>query len=395
MSHRYVKPLIAASLLAAIGFMGLWWSGNTANPISAAHAHESPDHDDEVSPDDMIMVEGLQLGNRSVVGGTVIPAREVTLTAQLPGQIIWLGGREGDRFTQYSELVEIEADELEARLDAAWATLDTAEADIRNAEVQYQREIYSPSSRSISRSGGMGLPSLFDQMVTRPFSDALPGDYGGDRWMDRRADLYSSRTRLDQARGRYRQIESQIDEIEASLSEARVYTPFPGIILDLMVERGDMVQPGMPLMRFAELDHLQVEAQIPARLAPKLSLGDTVSASIDDGYRYTRARVAQKYPSASSERRTVTFKFDLENFEDLIPGMYVELQLPGDSRSADVVPVVPLDSIRFKGSLPTVRVVGPDNVPQRRMIRLGENIDQDRVVVLGGLKPGEWIMRRP
>ena len=44
-----------------------------------------------------------------------------------------------------------------------------ADAELRNAGVQYSRELWSPQSKSAP--GGMAIPNLFDQMFTRPAED--------------------------------------------------------------------------------------------------------------------------------------------------------------------------------------------------------------------------------
>ena len=71
------------------------------------------------------------------IGGTVIPYKEVTLAAQLPGRIKFLAGIEGDAFKDGDVLVSIDEAELLAKRRAATAQLASADAQLRNAGVQY------------------------------------------------------------------------------------------------------------------------------------------------------------------------------------------------------------------------------------------------------------------
>ena len=83
-------------------------------------------------------------GNFTTVGGTVVPYKEVTLTAQFPGQIESVAGREGDPARAGQVMVAINDDVLQASKRAAEAQLSAAEVALSNAQVQYSRELWSP-----------------------------------------------------------------------------------------------------------------------------------------------------------------------------------------------------------------------------------------------------------
>lgn len=363
--------------------------------IANAAAATSQETQGKIPLGDILMVQGSQISAQTIVGGTVIPARDVTLTAQLPGQIKFLAGREGDSFSQNTLLVGINAEQLQAKRQAALAQLQNAQADINNAQVQYQRELLSPQSRSLSKSGGMGMPMMFDQMFTRPMSDMMPDTIGGDTVLDRNADLHTVSTRLNQAQGRYMQAKSQLDEIDARIADSRVNTPFPGIILEKMVETGDTIQVGTPLLRYADLSQLQIEAQVPASIVSRLSKNMIIPVRLGDAEYESNARIEQIFPTADARRRTVTVKFDLPNNSRAIPGMYVELFLPGNQTEGKPVPVIPITAVMFNGSLPTVRVLDANDKLQLRMIRLGERMTNDKIAVISGLRIGERILSRP
>jgi multidrug resistance efflux pump len=47
------------------------------------------------------------------------------------------------------------------------------------------------------------------------------------------------------------------------------------------IEVGDTVQPGTPLITFANVDFLQIRADLSVKLANQLKQGDIITASID------------------------------------------------------------------------------------------------------------------
>jgi multidrug efflux pump subunit AcrA (membrane-fusion protein) len=344
----------------------------------------------------IVTVQASSIGSSVALGGTVVAYREVTLTAQIPGRVEFLAGTEGDRFKADDILVAIDDDDLLAQRRSALAQLSNAQSAISNAQVQYQRELWSPQSRSISRSGGMGMPNMFDQMFTQPFAQGfMPGNVGGDRWVDRQADIHGFGTQLTQAHNQALAAQSQIEEIDAKLRDTRSFAPFDGVITRKMVEEGDTVQPGQPLLEFADLTYLQVEVDVPVRLMPGLKKGMLIPARLDVGNVRVDVRVAQIFPSADPVRHTVTVKFDLPMNVPGGPGMYAEVMVPDISTGVSSVPVIPDSAVLWRGSLPAVYVATDDDKAELRLIRLGDYVGSREVAVLSGLQIGERIYVSP
>ena len=235
------------------------------------------------------------------------------------------------------------------------------------------------------------MPNLFDEMFSRPMGDAF-GDYDSDA--ARSADLYSSRTRIQQARNAIFQAQSQIQAIDAKLRDARSVAPFTGVITHKFVEVGDTVQPGQPLLSYADVEFLQVVVDVPSRVAPQLNEGDMLEAELDIDNKRVPVRVAQVFPMADLVRHTVKVKFDLPQGVSR-PGMYIKVRVPDTTISTSGFVQVPVSAVRFNGSLPGVYVKGNDNKPELRLIRIGENVGDDYIMVISGLQAGDMVQRNP
>jgi multidrug resistance efflux pump len=159
-------------------------------------------------------------------------------------------------------LVALDDSELRAKREALVAQIATADAQLRNAGVQYTRELYSPRARSSP--GGMGVPNLFDQFFTRPMEDFI-GDR--DQGAELSADLFASGTQIQEARNAIMRCRRSCG-LDAKLRDARAIAPFDGVVVKKFIEVGDTVQPGQPLLNFADVEYLQVEVDVPARLRP-------------------------------------------------------------------------------------------------------------------------------
>ncbi|MDX2289365.1 MAG: efflux RND transporter periplasmic adaptor subunit [Hyphomicrobiaceae bacterium] len=322
----------------------------------------------------------------TTVGGTVVPFKEVTLAAQTPGLVRHVAGREGDQVSEGQNLVAIDDTELQARRRSAVAQMMAADAALRNARVQYDRELISPNS---GRPTGMGLPSMMDQFMS-PFS----GQYAGanNPWMRRYADLHTQAQSLDDARARILQSQAAIEELDARIRDATLTAPFDGVITKKLVEQGDTVQPGQPLLQVAHVTFLRIQAEVPVRLVAALQRGMMLPARLDVGNGVdVQARVSQIFPVADANQHTVTVKLDLPRGIPGGPGMYAEVRIPDTTSPVASLATVPQESLFYRGSLPAVMIL-KDGRPSLRLVRVGRPVGGNRVTILSGLDGDEHVI---
>jgi multidrug efflux pump subunit AcrA (membrane-fusion protein) len=356
---------------------------STAFSLTIAQAAESQ----------VITVSSADSANLATLSGTVIPFKEVTLTAQTPGRIEMISGREGDRFKQNDLLLSIGDEDLRAKRQALQAQKINAQAVLQNAQVQYSRELYSPRSESPGSMPGFGLPIMMDNMFTKPMSSFMGQ---AEPALERHADLYTAVTGVNQARATIMQTDSQLRELDAKIRDARAIAPFDGMILKKMVEVGDTVQPGQPLISFGHIKYLRLQSEVPSRLVKGLKKGLMISVLLDNGLE-TKARVAQVYPMADPGKHTVTVKFDLPKGIKAAPGMYAELKVPESAggKSPNAQAVIPESALIRGRSLPAVLIVTDKGESRVRLVRIGQNIGDHQVVVLSGLKAGQRVIDNP
>lgn len=345
----------------------------SADPVKAAEYKTVP-------------VSVNEAGQLTTVGGTVIPYKEVTLTAQVPGQVNKVAGREGDQVKTGQVVVSINDDALQAARRAANAQLIAAEASLRNAHVQYSRELWSPRT---GQPTGMGLPAMMDSFM-RPFTGQYAG--GNDPWVRRYADLHGQAKGVDDARTGIMQARANIEELDAKIRDASLASPFDGVIIKKMVEVGDTVQPGQPLMQVAYIAYLRIQAEVPVALVSALKIGSFVPARIDyGGGMSVQARVGQVFPVADAAHHTVTVKFDLPSGLPGGPGMYAEIMLLDPGAQAGKQLSIPPNAIVWRGSLPSIDIL-KDGKPSLRVVRLGATLPDGNVAILSGLNGDEQVI---
>jgi RND family efflux transporter MFP subunit len=228
-------------------------------------------------------------------------------------------------------------------------------------------------------------------MFTKPLES-----WGGQRQhgAERYSDIYSSGVGIQTAQSAIAQLHAQIQQIDAKLRNARSIAPFDGVIMKKFVEMGDTMQPGQPLLKYADVEYLQMEVDVPARLRPGLREGMMLQAQLDLNNRIVPVRVAQIFPMADVQRHTIKVKFDLPQ-DVSAPGMYAKVLVPDMTAPAKTNPVIPTSAIRYNGSLPGVYVRASDGSNQLRLIRVGEQLPGGYTTVLSGLQPNEEVLRDP
>jgi RND family efflux transporter MFP subunit len=336
------------------------------------------------------------------LSGVVVAETEVTFTAQLPGRVEMVAGEEGDKFDANTILVALDDRQLLAKRRAAYAQWMRADAILRNAGMQFERQWRGRDSNQAP--GGMGLPHLFDQFFTQPLSDLLGQS---DSRFNRHAQLYNSDSKRQEARSAVLEASSQIEQIDAKLRDAQSRAPFDGIIVQKSVEMGDTVMMGQPLLKFSTKE-LQIEVNVPARLMPGLKVGKTVSASLDVLDERVIVIVSQIFPTADKQRHTVKVKFDLpidresEQGQYVGPGQYVQVDVPNVKATRKELLLIPIMAVKQRGSLPRVCVLN-NNRYERRVVRLGQKINPNKLIgidpslgrfvtVLSGLKEGDQLI---
>ncbi len=343
-----------------------------------------------------VSVEKVQNTPQVLIAGTTIPYQEVQIAAQFSGTVMFVAGEAGEVVKQGAVLAILNDAALQARRASALAAMQQAQAAFNNAQIQYQREILNPSINNINRSQGLGAPSLFDQFFTRQIASSLGISNPG---VDRFSDLFAQSSAVEEARSAWNNARAVVAEIEAQLADTRSLAPFDGVILHKLVEVGDSIQMGQPLLVLADMRYLRVQVDIPVSLLAPIKIGDFLETRVEvNGGLLVKGRVAQIFPSADAKRRTVRVKLDLPQGFPGIPGLYAEVRLT-DAQAPllgeATLLAIPQSAVLQQGSLPSVYVeVGKDQFVLR-VVRLGETLPEGKVLVLSGLQLGDRLAAEP
>ena len=342
-------------------------------------------------PDNKIYtVSANSTSSTAVLGGTILPIKMVNLIAQMPGEVKFIAGEEGDGFEMGSTLVGLDRATLMEKRRAAVAGLRSAQAGLSNAQVQYKREAESPNAMGNSMLGG--VPSMFT-MLSDPMRE-LSGQ--GDPDYERYSSMYGQGVMIQTAKDQIEQARAGIAELDANIENLQSIAPFKGVIVKKMVEVGDIVQPGMPLVVFADTSIMQIQVEVPARLLANLTQNSVVSARLDRGTSLIPAKISRIFPMANQGGHTTTVKFELPTGSNARAGMYAEILIPTNGHAKKPLAVIPQTAISWRGSLPAVFAVSPDKTRLKmRTLRLGSPSGDGMITILSGVSIGDKILKQP
>ena len=332
-------------------------------------------------------VSGMSLDKRALLGGVVVSSAQVSLSAQVAGDVLSVSGKEGDMFKRGTTLVTLEQESIQAQRDSAYAEISSANEALRNAGVQYSQSIVSPNSNGMFG----GIPGMFS-MFTDPM---LKMSGQGNPEFDKFANRTSRYTGYQQAKNKLRQAELNLKQVEERLKDANVVAPFDGVIVVKNINQGDVVQPGQVLIKFANIKDLQVEVNVPSRLVSSLKLDKKYRIKLDIANIVVDANLSQIYPIADNNKHSVKVKFDLPAGAPVLAGAYAEVEI-FETDSGVLTAVIPEVAIMWRSSLPSVFVINPKtSKTELRFVRLGEQVGKSKKSVLSGLKIGEKIVANP
>ena len=209
------------------------------------------------------------------------------------------------------------------------------------------------------------------------------------------------------AKGRVVAQQAVVAQAKERRSYAKLTSPITGVVLEKIIEPGNLVQPGNEIVKIGDFRKVKIEVQISELELGKLEIGQSVEVSLDafpnQKYIGTLKRIS---PAANTAARLIPVEVIIPNIEDKI-GSGLLARVNFENTTAQKI-VVPLRAIKTEGRERTnsqelisniqgkVFIVledGTKNKVKARNVTLGKKAD-GKVEILSGLQPGESYVVR-
>lgn len=291
--------------------------------------------------------------DRTLVGtGTVAAWREMPISSEADGlAIVEIRADEGDRVEKGRVLARLNQGLLLAQIEQNNAAVAEAEASLANA-LSDQKRAHAVTSGVISQ-------QTIEQRETLVKTTT--------------AKLVSARAILA--------------ETKARLAQTEIAAPTDAIVAARSATLGQVVRSGTELFRLIQDGRIEVNALVPE--ADMLKILPQQSARIVDPMgRVSHGSVRLVAPVVDAKTRLGTVRIALPSDTDLMPGMFVRVEI--DAGGA-VALTVPLKALVWRDGRPAVFTVSGDGTAVLKEIMAGRKTSA-AVEVLHGLAVGDRIV---
>jgi RND family efflux transporter MFP subunit len=270
----------------------------------------------------------------------------------------------GARVKKGELLAEIETPEIDQQLQQARADLETAQANLRQAEITAERWQGLLDSGSVSKQETDQAVNALSAMKATVNSNA-----------------------------------ANVRRLERLQGFEKIYAPFQGVItarnldIGVLINSGSTTTPSQELFHIAAIDKLRVFVAVPEVYAPAARPGAQATLTLDAfpgrTFRGTLVRTANAIDLTA---RTLLVEVDVDNPRgELLPGAYVfvHLQLPKEVRSV----TIPVNTLIFRAQGLQVAVVRD---AQARLVPITLGRDHGTFVeIVAGLQPSDQVIVAP
>ncbi|MFN4973288.1 MAG: efflux RND transporter periplasmic adaptor subunit [Bacteroidota bacterium] len=229
------------------------------------------------------------------VQGKVDGDENITYTARVPGTVMRILAKAGQRVSAGQVMAELDSKAQRAQLESM------------NKQYELVNTVYEKRK------------ALWDQKV-------------------------GSEIEFLQAKTSKESLEKQITAMKESLDMYTIKADFAGEVDLVNIKVGQMVSPGMPCIAVVNPDALKVKADISESNLSKLKTGNRVQLYFNDLNKSTSATVSHVSRTIDPMSRTFKIEIKLPNDADLHPNMVTSLKIV-DYEKQDAI-VVPVNAIQ-------------------------------------------------
>jgi RND family efflux transporter MFP subunit len=200
--------------------------------------------------------------------------------------------------------------------------------------------------------------------------------------------LDDARAQSDMAHEDVLRAEAQLRQAEYEINEAQIRAPFPGVVTERFIQKGEYVQLGAATVRLVNTADIEARATAALGLAANIRPGQIVSIR-DHGPEHP-ARIRTIVPVGDDRSRQFEVRVVFENADWLV-GTPVEVSLPSATERTAIT--IPRDALVIRQNHSYVLRVSHANTVEELDVTPGIAL-ADVVEVSGPLSPGDRLVTR-
>jgi HlyD family secretion protein len=193
--------------------------------------------------------------------------------------------------------------QADAQARAAEAEVTAIDAELRAAELDLQRFESLLQANAGSRKQRDDAQARVD--VARERQRSAQERVRAARETPIRLRAGARREEIEGARARVAAIDAQIAVFQKGVEDGRVTTPAPGVVTQKLIDAGELVARGTPIVIVTDLDHAWANLFVPEPIVPRVRLGQDAMVYTDAGGAAIPGKVTYISPRAEFTPRNV------------------------------------------------------------------------------------------
>jgi HlyD family secretion protein len=316
--------------------------------VTVACANDTPDNTLRVSGH----VEATEVHVAAEVGGRILELRvdegarlnRGDVIAQLDTRDTALQIQRGraDREGAVAQLRLLEAGsrvedirQAEAQVDAAEADAMAIQADLKSAQLDFDRFDALLKANAGSQKQRDDAKARVD--VTRERLRSAEERVRAARETVARLKQGARPEEISAARARVAGADAQIAVLEKALADAQIVAPVAGMVTQKLVDAGEIVMRGTPVVVVTDLDNAWANLFVPEPMVPRVKLGQAARVITDAGGEGLSGKVTFISPKAEFTPRNV------QTAEERSKLVY-RIKVTVDNRAGVLKPGMPVDA---------------------------------------------------
>lgn len=282
--------------------------------------------------------------------GSLEAVQGVTVAAEMSGRVVKIAFEPGTSVQKGDLLVQLDTSSEDARLRAAKAALALSLTELERRKALIKR-------RTISQSD------------------------------------------FDRADAEYKQALAEVDSIRAVIDKKTIRAPFSGRLGIRLVNLGQILNEGDPIVSLQALDPIFVNFYLPQQELAQIHEGHRVRLTVDQlAQKKIEGTITAINPQVDARTRNIRVQATIPNSDETLrPGMYANVAVLLPKREA--VTTIPSTAILYAPYSDSVFVVeekaGDDQQTtafvRQQFVRLGDK-NGDFVAVLEGVEAGQTVV---
>ena len=319
--------------------------------------------------------------------GFVVARRQASVSSKVPGKVTSVLIEEGMRVEEGQLLATLDDSITRAQLALAQSQLEATRSQLSELKLRYeQATLDSERNGRLAEEGLISANELEQSQLSRE----------------------TLQSAINVSAENVAVSERTVELQEKYVADMEIRAPFAGIVISKTAQPGEMIAPvaggggftRTGICTIVDMDSLEVQIDVNESYINRVQPGQQVTVQLT-AYPDVRmpAEVIAIIPTADRARSTVKVRVGFKQRDDrVLPDMAVKVSFLEEGEIAEMqeVPtgvVVPMSAIDTVGGNNQVWVIKDDVVGSRR-VRLGDEVENDSVQILDGLRSGERVVTR-